>query len=50
VFTRARMAEGNRLDRWNGAARIARHFAEVRAEMTDEDDRAALFVATGPRR
>lgn len=50
VFTRARMAEGDRLDRWNGETRLGRRFAEVRSEVPAADERAALFVASRPRR
>lgn len=45
VFTRARRAEGDRLDRWNGAERLSRHFRTVSAEVPAGDDRAALFIA-----
>lgn len=51
VFTRARPDRASeRLDRWNGEERLRRRFAQVRAEVPAFDDRAALFVATGPRR
>lgn len=50
AFTRARMAEGDRLDKWNGEGRLRRRFAEVRTEVPASDDRAALFVASRPRR
>jgi SAM-dependent methyltransferase len=46
VFTRARPGEGDRLDRWNGAARLGGHFARVTTERCEDDDRAALFVAS----
>lgn len=49
VITRARSAEGDRLDRANGAERLRRHFAGVSAELDPTDERAALFVAEGPR-
>lgn len=49
VFTRARLAEGDRLDRWNGADRLRRYFGAVSLEVPTFDDRAALFVAEGPR-
>ena len=49
VFTRARMAEGDRLDRWNGTGRLLRHFDHV-TMATPEDDRAALFIARRPKR
>lgn len=49
VFTRARPAEGDRLDRWNGEDRLRRHFARVEVELHAEDERAALFVASAPR-
>lgn len=48
VFTRARQAEGDRLDRWNGAERLRAHFAEVTAEVDAYDERAALFIARRP--
>lgn len=46
VFTRARPGEGDRLDRGNGAARLARHFGGVTTELCEDDERAALFVAS----
>jgi SAM-dependent methyltransferase len=49
VFTRARLGEGDRLDRWNGADRLRHYFSVVSAELPAFDDRAALFVAEGPR-
>jgi SAM-dependent methyltransferase len=49
VFTRARPAEGDRLDRWNGVDRLSPHFGTVSAELPRFDDRAALFVARHPR-
>lgn len=49
VFTRARPAQGDRLDRENGADRLLRHFAGVSMQVPEGDDRAALFVARGPR-
>ena len=49
VLTRARASEGDRLDRANGTWRLRRHFARVRAEPDPADERAALFVADGPR-
>jgi ubiquinone/menaquinone biosynthesis C-methylase UbiE len=49
VYTRARPAEGDRLDRWNGAARLGRHFAAVSMEVSADDERAALFIADRPR-
>lgn len=49
VFTRARPGEGDRLDRSNGEDRLRRHFQRVSAEPHPMDDRAALFVAEGPR-
>lgn len=45
VFTRAREAAGDRLDRWNGEARLRHHFAAVQAELHPDDERAAVFVA-----
>jgi SAM-dependent methyltransferase len=50
VFTRARPAEGDRLDRWNGVDRLTHHFGTVSAELPGFDDRAALFVARDPKR
>jgi ubiquinone/menaquinone biosynthesis C-methylase UbiE len=49
VYTRARLAEGDRLDRWNGAERLRRHFAAVSMEAPPGDDRAALFIAERAR-
>lgn len=49
VFTRARPADGDRLDRWNGAERLRPFFHAVSVELTPEDDRAALFIAERPR-
>lgn len=49
VFTRAREAGGDRLDRANGERRLARHFGRVTREIPPNDDRAALFVAERPR-
>jgi ubiquinone/menaquinone biosynthesis C-methylase UbiE len=49
VYTQARLAEGDRLDRWNGAERLARHFRAVSVETPPGDDRAALFIAERPR-
>lgn len=48
VFTRAREAHGDRLDRANGEQRLARHFGRVTRELAPDDDRAALFVAERP--
>lgn len=50
VFTRARPAEGDRLDRTNGTERLRRYFERVAVEVHPMDERAALFVAEGPRR
>jgi ubiquinone/menaquinone biosynthesis C-methylase UbiE len=50
IFTRARSVEGDRLDRDNGAERLASHFERVEAVLHPSDDRAALFVADQPRR
>lgn len=45
VYTRARRAEGDRLDPDNGEARLRAHFRAVRA-LADEDERGGmLFVA-----
>ena len=49
VFTRARLAEGDRLDRWNGVDRLQPYFEAVSAELPEMDDRAALFIAERPR-
>lgn len=49
VFTRARPGEGDRLDRANGTERLRRWFERVSAELDPMDERAALFVAEGPR-
>jgi ubiquinone/menaquinone biosynthesis C-methylase UbiE len=49
VFTRARPAEGDRLDRSNGQARLAAHFERVSAELHPTNERAAVFVASRPR-
>jgi SAM-dependent methyltransferase len=45
-----RALELDRLDRWNGARRLSRHFIRVSTEHPPGDERAALFVAMGPRR
>ncbi len=50
VFTRARPGEGDRLDRANGTDRLAPFFDHVTALAHPGDDRAAVFVADGPRR
>jgi ubiquinone/menaquinone biosynthesis C-methylase UbiE len=50
VFTRARRAEGDRLDRWNGVDRLRPYFAAVSMEVPAFDERAALFVAERPLR
>lgn len=50
VLTRARTAEGDRLDRGNGTERLRRHFARVEAILDPADERAALFVGDAPRR
>jgi SAM-dependent methyltransferase len=49
VYTRARVAEGDRLDRENGEARLERHFEKVTMEPHATDERAAIFVAERPR-
>lgn len=49
VLTRARSAQGDRLDRANGTERLLRHFARVDAELDPTDDRIALFIAEGRR-
>ena len=51
VFTGARHHADapDRLDRGNGADRLRRHFERVAAELPSSDERAALFVAEGPR-
>lgn len=49
AFTRARRAEGDRLDRWNGADRLRPYFRAVSAELHPLNERAALFVAERPR-
>jgi SAM-dependent methyltransferase len=50
VFTRARSGEGDRLDHENGAERLQRFFERIEALRHPADERAALFVADGPRR
>jgi len=45
-----RASARDRLDRWNGEARLRRHFADVRTETPALDDRAALFIAARPLR
>ena len=50
VFTRARLAEGDRLDRWNGASRLLGRFDHVTMATPEGDDRAALFIARRPKR
>lgn len=40
----------DRLDRWNGEGRLRRRFAEVHTDVPAADERAALFVASRPRR
>ncbi|HEX9436194.1 MAG TPA: class I SAM-dependent methyltransferase, partial [Candidatus Limnocylindria bacterium] len=49
VFTRARLGEGDRLDRWNGLERLRPYFFAVSVELPDTDERAALFIAERPR-
>lgn len=49
VFTRARPGAGERLDRTNAVERLRARFRSVTAELHPTDDRAALFVAEGPR-
>jgi SAM-dependent methyltransferase len=50
VFTRARSASGDRLDRANGMERLRRHFLAVSVEVPPRDERAALFIAERPLR
>lgn len=50
IFTRAREAAGDRLDRQNGTERLRPYFAAVSAEVHGSDPRAALFIAERPRR
>lgn len=50
VFTRARPASGDRLDRWNGEERLRPHFADVRVQLHSSDERAAFFTARRPFR
>ncbi|MBI2773637.1 MAG: class I SAM-dependent methyltransferase [Chloroflexi bacterium] len=50
VFTRARSAEGDRLDRGNGTARLAPFFTHVTRIEHPSDERSAFFVAEGPIR
>jgi SAM-dependent methyltransferase len=50
IFTRARGAEGDRLDHENGERRLRPFFDRVETLLHPNDERAALFVADGPRR
>lgn len=45
VYTRARRAEGDRLDPDNGADRLAAHFRAVRAVADEQEPGGVLFVA-----
>ena len=45
VYTRARPAEGDRLDRANGGKRLGVHFRSVRAITDPEEPGGVLFVA-----
>jgi len=45
VYTRARKAEGDRLDPENGEVRLRTHFAHVRALADQEQPGGVLFVA-----
>src|SRR5687768_4803433 len=45
VYTRARKAEGDRLDPENGQNRLSAHFASIRALADEEQPGAVLFVA-----
>lgn len=49
VFTRARAGDGDRLDRWNGEARLRERFGRVVVERHPTDERAAFFRAEAPR-
>jgi len=50
VLTGARHRdETDRIDRRSGAERLRRHFERVSVELPPANDRAALFVAEGPR-
>ena len=49
LFTRARHGDGDRLDRWNGEARLRDRFEHVAAELHPTDERAAFFRAERPR-
>lgn len=47
VYTRARRADGDRLDPDNGLARLGAHFRAVRELADPEDSGGVLFVAEG---
>jgi len=49
IFTRARPGGGDRLDRENGERRLRPFFERVETLLYPGDDRAALFIADGPR-
>ena len=47
VYTRARSADGDRLDASNGHDRLRAHFSKVRMLRDPEDAQGAIFVAEG---
>jgi ubiquinone/menaquinone biosynthesis C-methylase UbiE len=47
VYTRARPAEGDRLDAKSGEARLRSQFTNVVVERDPDDERGAIFVASG---